>query len=188
VVDAASWDAGRKRNLAETVRGMEDQPSRCPPIRPGGPDSPSRSTRPRCRECAVVQLQRPALRVQPRGAPRIPMAAEQERRSLIGTLVTGIGAMGTAEGLHTAYRGLEERQKALVEVDGDILLPNPEPSGPVDYVLLCMEPSLGWWARTTDDARLRVAGGFRNFLFSTEDFIVHTAISHHRLVPKERCS
>ena len=47
-----------------------------------------------------------------------------------------------------AYRELEERMKALAEADDNVFLPNSEPDGPVQYVLICMEPSLGWWARS----------------------------------------
>jgi hypothetical protein len=80
---------------------------------------------------------------------------------------------------HTAYRELEERMKALAEADGDIFLPNPEPIGPVQYVLICMEPSLGWWASSADHARSRVEAGFRNFLFSIEDFILHFCVRRY---------
>ena len=79
-------------------------------------------------------------------------------------------------GFHTAYRELEERMKALAEADGDVFLPNPEPLGPVHYVLICMEPSLGRWACTAEHARSRVEAGFRNFLFSIEDFILHFCV------------
>jgi hypothetical protein len=78
--------------------------------------------------------------------------------------------------LHTAYRTLERRMSTLAEDDGDAFLPNPEPECPVQYVLICMEPSLGRWARSADEARLRVEEGFRNFLFSPEDFIVHFCV------------
>jgi hypothetical protein len=74
---------------------------------------------------------------------------------------------------HAAYRRLEERMKALAETDGDVFLPNPEPEGPVQYVLICMEPSLDRWARSAEMARSRVEAGFRNFLFSIADFILH---------------
>jgi hypothetical protein len=80
---------------------------------------------------------------------------------------------------HTAYRELEERMKALAEDDHDVFLPNPEPLGPVQYVLICMEPSLGWWARWADDPRSRVEAGFRNFLFSIEDFILHFCVRRY---------
>lgn len=87
---------------------------------------------------------------------------------------------------HTAYRDLEERMKALAEGDGDIFLPNPEPEGPVQYVLICMEPSLGWWARSADQARSKVEAGFRNFLFSVEDFILHFCTRRYLCGPGER--
>ena len=95
--------------------------------------------------------------------------------------------MLTAESFRTAYRGLEERMKKLAEDDGDVFLPNPEPLGAVQYVLICMEPSLGWWARgSADYARSRVEAGFRNFLFSIEDFILHFCVRHYLCQPAER--
>ena len=90
------------------------------------------------------------------------------------------------ESFHTAYRELEERMKVLAEADGDVFLPNPEPSGTVQYILICMEPSLGRWARSADDARLRVEAGFRNFLFSIEDFILHFCVRRWLCGPAER--
>jgi hypothetical protein len=80
---------------------------------------------------------------------------------------------------HAAYRDLEGRMKALAEADGDVFLPNPEPEGPVDYVFICMEPSLGRWARSAEEAESKVDAGFRNFLFSIEDFILHFCIRHY---------
>src|SRR4051812_6720269 len=77
------------------------------------------------------------------------------------------------------YQDLEARMKALAEADGDVFLPNPEPLGPVEYVFVCMEPSLGRWARSPDEARARVEAGFRNFVFSIEDFILHFCIKHY---------
>ena len=76
--------------------------------------------------------------------------------------------------------------KALAEADGDVFLPNPEPLGTVQYVLICMEPSLGWWARSADHARSRVEAGFRNFLFSIEDFILHFCVRRYLCGPAER--
>ncbi len=48
------------------------------------------------------------------------------------------------------YRELEVRMQILAEADGDMVLPNPAPLGPVEYVFICMEPSLGRWARSAD--------------------------------------
>lgn len=89
-------------------------------------------------------------------------------------------------GFHAAYRELEERMKALAEDDGDVFLPNPEPLGPADYVLICMEPSLGRWARTADEARSKVEAGFRNFLFSIEDCILHFCVRRYLCESEER--
>jgi hypothetical protein len=83
------------------------------------------------------------------------------------------------DSFHAAYRELEERMKALAEADGDVFLPNPEPQRRVEYVLICMEPSLGRWARTPDQARSRVEAGFRNFLPSDETAIVHFCIRRY---------
>lgn len=84
------------------------------------------------------------------------------------------------------YRNLEGRMKALAEADGHIFLPNPEPEGPVDYVFICMEPSLGHWASSPKDAKSKVDAGFRNFLFSTETSILHFCIRHYLCKPTQR--
>lgn len=81
--------------------------------------------------------------------------------------------MRTESTFRAAYQALELRVGALAEADGDIFLPNPAPGQPVHYVLICMEPSLGLWAQTPADAKAKVASGFRNFLYSLEDFILH---------------
>ena len=65
---------------------------------------------------------------------------------------------------HKKYRDLEDRFRVLAETDGDVYLPNLEPSGPVRYVFIAMEPSLGRWARSPQEARARVEAGFRNFI------------------------
>lgn len=66
--------------------------------------------------------------------------------------------------------------KALADIDGDAYLPNIKPVAPVDYVFICMEPSLGRWAKTVDAARIKVEAGFLNFTSSIEDFILHYCI------------
>jgi hypothetical protein len=63
-----------------------------------------------------------------------------------------------------AYHDLERRFEALATADGAVYLPNPEPTGPVDHLLVTMEPSLGGWARTREEAQAKVAAGFRNFV------------------------
>lgn len=49
-----------------------------------------------------------------------------------------------------------------------------------------MEPSLGRWAPTTEVARLRLAAGFRNFLFAIEDQILHFCIRQYLCGAGER--
>ena len=94
--------------------------------------------------------------------------------------------MRTDIDFHTAYRELEERMKALAEQDGNVFVPNPEPVAPVHYVLICMEPSLGWWARTGERARSKLEEGFKNFLFSLEDFILHFCVRRYLCESEQR--
>jgi hypothetical protein len=99
------------------------------------------------------------------------------------------GAQGDVPGrdrFHASYADLEARMKTLADADGDVFLPNPEPPGPADYVFICMEPSLGRWALTLDQAKARVEAGFRNFVSSTEDFILHFCIRQYLCAPAER--
>jgi hypothetical protein len=72
---------------------------------------------------------------------------------------------------------LEEKFAAAAAADGDIYLPNFTPFAPVDAILIGMEPSLRW-TRTPGGAALRIAAGFRNFMWSPEDFILHYAARH----------
>ncbi len=74
-------------------------------------------------------------------------------------------------------RDLEERFASAAAADGDVYLPNFTPRGPVDAVLVCMEPSLGRWARTPAEAASKIDAGFRNFMWSLEDFVLHYAAS-----------
>ncbi len=90
------------------------------------------------------------------------------------------------ERFQAAYRELEARMKVLAEADGDVFLPNPEPSGPVEYVFVCMEPSLGRWARSADEARAKVKAGFRNFISSIETIILHYCIRQYLCEPTEQ--
>jgi len=85
-----------------------------------------------------------------------------------------------------AYRALETRMRVQAEADGDVFLPSPAPDGPVDYVLICMEPSLGPWAKSPVDAQSKIKAGFRNFLSSLEDFIVHFCARRYLCDAEER--
>lgn len=89
-------------------------------------------------------------------------------------------------GIHDAYTELEIRMRIRAETDGDVFMPNPEPPGPVDYVFVCMEPSLGGWASTVEEARAKVDAGFRNFVTSMEDFILHFSIRQYLCGPTQR--
>ncbi len=75
-----------------------------------------------------------------------------------------------------AYRKLEQRTKVLAEADGDVYLPSPEPSGRAHYIFICMEPSLGGWAKDKVEAEKKVADGFRNFLAGYDPMILHFCI------------
>lgn len=70
-----------------------------------------------------------------------------------------------------AYQDLEDRMRTLAEEEGDVFVPSPEPEGPVQYVFICMEPSLG--GRSAQELQARIEAGTRNFLNSVEDFILH---------------
>jgi len=74
------------------------------------------------------------------------------------------------------YQNLESRMKALAAADGDPFLPNPEPTGPVDYVFICMEPSIDGWAESYEDAERRVKEGFRNFIAGLDVMLLHFAV------------
>jgi len=78
--------------------------------------------------------------------------------------------------IRRAYRDLERRMKTLAESENDVYLPNPEPTARVDYILICMEPSLGHWARSAAEARARVDSGFRNFLAGIEPMLLHFSV------------
>ena len=83
-----------------------------------------------------------------------------------------------------AYRALESRMVTLAEADGDVFLANPEPAGPVEHVFICMEPSLGWWARSTVDAKAKIEAGFRNFVFLDHGTLcLHFAIREYLCRP-----
>ncbi len=67
------------------------------------------------------------------------------------------------------YGELEEKFRLRVEKDRrdlgieSVYLPNRMSAGPVDYVLVGMEPSLKGWAKDIPDAKWKIEKGFRNF-------------------------
>jgi len=85
---------------------------------------------------------------------------------------------------HAAYGGLEARMKALAEADGEVFWPNPEPLGRVDFIFVCMEPSMG--TGSADKTRAFIEAGARCFVNSLEDFLLHFSIRRYLCKPNER--
>lgn len=100
--------------------------------------------------------------------------------------MVNFGEGGWTWAFRVAYGDLEARMKILAEADGDVFLPNPEPPQSAEYVFVCMEPFLGRWARSPEEAKERVEAGFRNFVFSIEDFILHFCIKQYLCGPTQR--
>ncbi len=94
--------------------------------------------------------------------------------------------MQDTQSFHAMYRTLEKRMEAQAESDGDIYLPNLTPDVPVDYVFICMEPSIGRWGKTPAIAKSRIANGFRNFIYSLDDFILHYCATRYLCDANER--
>ena len=90
------------------------------------------------------------------------------------------------ESFQEAYRELEKRMRTLAEEDGDGFLPSVEPEGPVQYVIICMEPSLSRRAGAVDQLRTAVNAGHRNFLYAIEDSILHFCIRNYLCGPSDR--
>jgi hypothetical protein len=82
------------------------------------------------------------------------------------------------------YQDLEWRMRALAEEEDDVFVPSPEPEGPVQYVFICMEPSLG--GSSAQELQARISAGARNFLNSVEDFILHFCARRYLCDPGER--
>lgn len=82
------------------------------------------------------------------------------------------------------YQGLEEQMRTLAEKAGDVFVPSPKPEGPVQYVFICMEPSLG--GRSARELQTRIEAGARNFLNSVEDFVLHFCARRYLCGPGER--
>ena len=78
-----------------------------------------------------------------------------------------------------AYNELEVRMEDFAKRNNEIYVPNIVPHGPVDYIFICMEPSLGEWARNRNEAESRLKDGFRNFLDGYNTMIFHYAIRNY---------
>ena len=70
---------------------------------------------------------------------------------------------------------IDDRARSLAESENSVYLPNLRPSGPADYVFICMEPSLGRWAHSLEKAREQVNAGVCNFLPGGGVLILHFA-------------
>ena len=68
------------------------------------------------------------------------------------------------------YATLERAFRRQAEAEESVYYPVVEPSAPVDYIAVCMEPSLRGWSKGPEDARAKIARGYRNFVTSFEDF------------------
>jgi hypothetical protein len=77
------------------------------------------------------------------------------------------------------YSSLVKKFRRLAESEGSVYLPTIRPAGPVDYVFIGMEPSLGHWARMPQEAEKKVRQGFTNFAFSIGDFVLHYCIRRY---------
>lgn len=59
-----------------------------------------------------------------------------------------------------------------------VYLPNFMPDQEVDYIFVAMEPSFGKWSSVSQANNL-INLGFRNFMLSKEDFLLHFAINNY---------
>jgi hypothetical protein len=75
-----------------------------------------------------------------------------------------------------AYNVLEVRMGEFAKETDEIYVPNLVPPAPADYIFICMEPSLGEWAKNRNDAERKLKDGFRNFLDGFNTMILHYAI------------
>lgn len=81
---------------------------------------------------------------------------------------------------HDRYRVLEDQFRAQAAKDKRVYVPTVEPSGPVPYVFVTMEPS-GDWASSPQEAQAMVERGFRNFVEDRNGGVIylHHAIRHY---------
>ncbi len=85
----------------------------------------------------------------------------------------------TRNNFREQYKKLEQRFQRQANSDGDLYLPNVTPSEQVDFVFIAMEPSLYAWADSVEDAEKKINKGFRNFLYSFDNFLLHHAVKEY---------
>lgn len=78
-----------------------------------------------------------------------------------------------------AYNELEIKMSGLAKKNDEIYVPNIIPHSSVEYIFICMEPSLGEWARNRDEAENKLKSGFRNLLDGYNTMILHFAIRNY---------
>ncbi|BAY87018.1 hypothetical protein NIES267_65290 [Calothrix parasitica NIES-267] len=78
-----------------------------------------------------------------------------------------------------AYNQLEMCMKDLANKNDEIYVPNIVPDSPADYIFICMEPSLGEWAKNRDEAESKLRDGFTNFLDGFNTMVLHFAIRNY---------
>lgn len=59
-----------------------------------------------------------------------------------------------------------------------VYLPNSLPSKKVKYIFIAMEPSFGNWAKSEEDAKEQIELGFKNFIYSKDDLLLHFSINN----------
>ena len=77
-------------------------------------------------------------------------------------------------GLADRYQELEVRFSEKASEWKRTYLPYRTPTKPVDYILVCMEPSSH--GVSSDASAAAIRSGFRNFSLSREDFILHHCV------------
>jgi hypothetical protein len=82
-------------------------------------------------------------------------------------------------GFDQKYSSLVKKFSRLAKSEGNIYLPTIRPPRQVDYVFIGMEPSLGHWSKTPQEAEEKIGRGFKDFAFSVGDFILHHCIREY---------
>lgn len=85
----------------------------------------------------------------------------------------------SSEKFQSDYESLVIKMRDLAESDGAIFLPNIEPKKPADFIFICMEPSIGHWARSIAEGKMKVNAGFRNFTASIEVMVLHFCVQKY---------
>lgn len=87
-------------------------------------------------------------------------------------------------GFDSTYEELKRMFKKEAAREDSVFIPLIRPEGPVDFVLVGMEPSLGSWASSDPqkaryEARKKLKQGFKNFAWSMEDYILHFCVRRY---------